>query len=73
MTRVSGRMSSELRALPGVASVGGHAGRAVTSDQLGDVNNGELWLTLDGSANYQSVRDSIDRGRAAVPGCAAPP
>ena len=68
MTRVSGRMSSELRALPGVASVGGHAGRAVTSDQLGDVNSGELWLTLDGSADYQSVSDSIDRVAQRYPG-----
>ena len=68
MTRVSGRMSSELRALPGVASVGGHAGRAVTSDQLGDVNSGELWLTLDGSADYRSVSDSIDRVAQRYPG-----
>jgi len=68
MTRVSGRMSAELRALPGVVSVGGHAGRAVTSDQLGDVNSGELWLTLDGSADYQSVRDSIDRVAQHYPG-----
>jgi Cu/Ag efflux pump CusA len=68
MTRVSERMSSELRALPGVAAVGGHAGRAVSSDQLGDVNNGELWLTLDASANYQSVRDSIDRVAQRYPG-----
>ncbi|GAA2021632.1 efflux RND transporter permease subunit [Terrabacter terrae] len=68
MTRVSERMSSELRALPGVTAVGGHVGRAVSSDQLGDVNSGELWLTLDGSADYQSVRDSINRVAHRYPG-----
>jgi len=68
MTRVTGRMSSELRALPGVTAVGGHVGRAVSSDQLGDVNSGELWLTLDGSADYQSVRDSINRVAHRYPG-----
>ncbi|XGX79982.1 Cobalt-zinc-cadmium resistance protein CzcA [Terrabacter sp. BE26] len=68
MTRVSDRMSAELRAVPGVTAVGGHVGRAVSSDQLGDVNSGELWLTLDGAADYQSVRDSIDRVAHRYPG-----
>jgi Cu/Ag efflux pump CusA len=67
-TRVSDRLSSDLRALPGVATVGGHVGRAVTSDQLGDVNSGELWLTLDGSANYRATMDSIDRVAHRYPG-----
>jgi Cu/Ag efflux pump CusA len=68
MARISGRMSSELRVLPGVETVGGHVGRAVTSDQLGDVNSGELWLTLDGSADYQSTKDSISRVAQRYPG-----
>ena len=68
MSRVSERMSSELRALPGITAVGGHVGRAVTSDQLGDVNSGELWLTLDGAADYQSVTQSIDRVGHRYPG-----
>ena len=67
-TRVSDRLSSDLRALPGVATVGGHVGRAVTSDQLGDVNSGELWLTLDGSADYRATMDSIDRVAHRYPG-----
>lgn len=71
MTRVTGRMSAQLRALPGVTAVGGHVGRAVSSDQLGDVNSGELWLTLDGSADYRSVTDAVNRVAHHYPGVSA--
>lgn len=61
MDRVAALMSSQLRTVPGVESVGGHVGRAVTSDQLGDVNAGELWLRISDSADYNATRDGIDR------------
>jgi Cu/Ag efflux pump CusA len=59
--RVAALMSSQLRAVPGVQKVGGHVGRAVTSDQLGDVNAGELWLTISDSADYAATREGIAR------------
>jgi len=68
MNRVAGLMSAELRAVPGVEGVGGHVGRAVTSDQLGDVNAGELWITIDGSTDYGSTRAAIDRVARQYPG-----
>ncbi len=46
MSRITEAAAGELRALPGVANVGGHVGRAVTSDQVGDVSSGELWVTV---------------------------
>jgi len=61
MDRVAALMSSQLRTVPGVESVGGHVGRAVTSDQLGDVNAGELWLRISDSADYNTTREGIDR------------
>ncbi|GAA4733532.1 efflux RND transporter permease subunit [Pedococcus ginsenosidimutans] len=60
-TRVAGRLSADLRSLPGVRAVGGHFGRALTSDQLGDVNSGELWITISDDADYHATREAIDR------------
>jgi Cu/Ag efflux pump CusA len=59
MDRVLGRMSRELGGVPGVDTVGGHVGRAVTGDQTVDANSGELWVTLKSSADYDETRDSI--------------
>ena len=44
MSRIVARASRELRAVPGVDDVGGHVGRAVTGDQVVDVNSSELWV-----------------------------
>ena len=52
MDRITAAASTELRTLPGVASVGAHVGRAVSSDQLVDVNSAEVWITLAGAADY---------------------
>ncbi len=68
MNRLAGLMSTRLQAVDGVARVGGHNGRAVTSDQLGDVNAGELWLTLDESADYAATRSAIDAVAHGYPG-----
>ena len=49
------RVTSDLRAIPGVANVGAHVGRAVLGDQVVDVNSAELWVTIDPSADYSST------------------
>jgi Cu/Ag efflux pump CusA len=59
MGRITAAASRELRAIPGVSSVGAHVGRAISSDQLVDVNSAEIWVTLDGAADY-------DRSKAAI-------
>jgi Cu/Ag efflux pump CusA len=53
-------MSQDMRTVPGVREVGGHVGRAVTSDQLGDVNSGELWISFDESADYATARAGVE-------------
>jgi CzcA family heavy metal efflux pump len=60
MTRIATDLSRELRAIPGVDNVGAHVGRAVTGDQVVDVNSGELWVSIDSSADYDATVASID-------------
>jgi Cu/Ag efflux pump CusA len=66
--RVAALMSAELRRVTGVRAVGGHVGRAVTSDQLGDVNAGELWIDIAENADYPGTRSDIDRVAQQYPG-----
>jgi Cu/Ag efflux pump CusA len=52
MDRLTLDASRRLRLIPGVQNVAGEVGRALTSDQVADVNSGELWVTLDPAADY---------------------
>jgi Cu/Ag efflux pump CusA len=68
MDRITAAAGNELRALPGVKSVGTHVGRAVGSDQLVDVNSAEAWITLDDRADYGRSRAAITRVMTGYPG-----
>lgn len=68
MTRISARAADELRTLPGVQSVGSHVGRAVTADTTGNVNEGELWVVLDGATDYGAAYGRIERTMRGYPG-----
>ena len=61
--RVAARASDELRTLPGVSGVGGHIGRAISSDQIVGNSSAELWVTLTPDANFseteRAVRDVV--------------
>ena len=61
--RVASRASDELRALPGVSGVGGHIGRAISSDQIVGNSSAELWVTLTPDADFseteRAVRDVV--------------
>jgi Cu/Ag efflux pump CusA len=46
--------------LRGVRDVGAHVGRAVTSDQVVNVNSGEMWVTVDPSADYDATIAAVD-------------
>ncbi|MGH8830004.1 MAG: efflux RND transporter permease subunit [Polaromonas sp.] len=62
--RITSRVSDELRALPGVRSVGAHVGRAVTGDQVVGINSSQIWVSIDRKADYDktiaSIRDTIE-------------
>ena len=68
MSRITEAAAVELRALPGVANVGGHVGRAITSDQVGDVSSGELWITVAPDASYGDTAAAIQQVVAGYPG-----
>jgi Cu/Ag efflux pump CusA len=68
MTEIASQLGRELRALPGVENVGAHVGRAVAGDQRQDVNSGEVWVSIDSSADYDQTFDSIEGTVAGVRG-----
>ncbi len=64
MNRIAVQASQELRAIPGVGNVGTHVGRAETGDQVVGINSGEVWVSLDPTADYDApvaaIQDVID-------------
>jgi CzcA family heavy metal efflux pump len=68
MARIVGQASRELRGIPGVQNVGAHVGRAILSDEVSNVNAGEIWLTLATSADYDSTMAAIQDAVAGYPG-----
>jgi CzcA family heavy metal efflux pump len=61
MTQVATQVSRELRSIAGVDNVGAHVGRAIGSDQVGDVNSSELWVSIDSGADYDVTLASIEK------------
>lgn len=61
--RIASRASDELRALPGVSGVGGHIGRAISSDQVVGNSSAELWVSVAADADFtdteRAVRDVV--------------
>ena len=68
MNRIAAQVSAELRAIPGVRSVGSHIGRAILSDQVVNVNSGQLWVSLEPDAEYDATMASVRAVVAGYPG-----
>lgn len=68
MNRITTRAAEELRGLRGVRTAGTHVGRAIASDQLTDVNNSEIWVTIADGADYTSTLGAIRSTVAGYPG-----
>jgi Cu/Ag efflux pump CusA len=68
MDRVTAGAVTELGALPGVSNVSAHVGRAVHSDQVVNVNSGELWLSLDPSADRDATIEAVEGVLTTYPG-----
>lgn len=66
--RITSRVSSELRSLPGVRSVGAHVGRAVTGDQVVGINSSQIWISLDPTADHDKTVAAIRETAEAYPG-----
>jgi CzcA family heavy metal efflux pump len=59
MTQIAADVSRRLRAVSGVEAVGAHVGRAVTGDQIVDVNSSEVWASVESDADYDATLASI--------------
>ncbi|MEJ2205200.1 MAG: efflux RND transporter permease subunit [Gemmatimonadota bacterium] len=68
MSRITRRASVELREIPGVHNVSAHVGRAILSDQKGDVNDGQLRVSIDPDADYDATIAAVREVVAAYPG-----
>ena len=68
MKRVVSRVSRELRAVPGVEDVAAHLGRAVTGDQVVDVNSSEIWVRAKGDADFGKTKSRIEQVVDGYPG-----
>jgi Cu/Ag efflux pump CusA len=68
MNRVTSSVAAEMRTAPGIESAGAHVGRAITSDEIVDVNAGEIWLTVAAGADYKATLAGIRDIAAGYPG-----
>ena len=68
MQRITAQANAELRLIPGVVRVGSHVGRAITSDQVSNVSDGEIWVRLSQSADYERALEQIDTVLSGYPG-----
>jgi Cu/Ag efflux pump CusA len=68
MARITNAAVRELGSVHGVRSVGGQLGRAVTSDQVANVDAGEIWVTLADSADYEATVGDIQKVLRGYPG-----
>jgi Cu/Ag efflux pump CusA len=71
MTRITDRLMADLHALPGVRSVGSHAGRALMADQAVNVDSAEVWVSLRTTADYGGTMAAIRNLVGRYPGIRA--
>jgi Cu/Ag efflux pump CusA len=68
MVRITTAATKELSTVPGVRHVSAHLGRAVGSDQVVNVNSGEIWVNLAGAADYDKTVAATQRVLDGYPG-----
>ena len=71
MTEAATELASRIDALPGVASVGAHVGRAVTGDRVTNVNTGDVWVAIAADADYDATMAAIRDEAAGAEGIEA--
>src|SRR5256714_1080728 len=67
-TRLTRRMTDEIKSVPGVASVAAQVGRAVASDTSAGVDHAGVWVTIGAKAPYEATLSSIEKTVAGYPG-----
>ncbi len=67
MTSTATTLSDTLTALPGVDGVGAHVGRAITGDEVTNVNSATVWVRIEDDADHQETFEAIEAAVRAVP------
>lgn len=67
-TRLTRRMTDELKSVPGVAGVAAQVGRAVASDTSAGVDQAGIWVTIGAKAPYEATLALIEKTVAGYPG-----
>ncbi len=70
MARVMTLASREVRSIPGVSGAYVHVGRAITGDQVVDVNASQLWVSIDPKADYDATVAAVQETVDGYPGLA---
>ena len=70
MARMMTLASQEVRNIPGVQGAYVHVGRAITGDQVVDVNSSQLWVSIDPTADYDATVAAIQETVDGYPGLA---
>ena len=68
MVRLVDRVTSELRAIPGIHNVVALVGRAVFGDQAVGMNSAEVWVNIAPAADYGATVTAINTAISGYPG-----
>jgi Cu/Ag efflux pump CusA len=68
MSRIITLAGRELRSISGVRNVSAQVGRAIMSDKHTNINAGELWVSIDPSADYDATVANIKQVVGGYPG-----
>jgi Cu/Ag efflux pump CusA len=68
MRRITLRASDELRAIPGVRTLGAHIGRGEVADEVVGINFTELWISLELSVDYAATVATVQAVVDGYPG-----
>ena len=67
-SRITVQGTEELRAIPGVQTVGAHIGQAFLAEEVVGVNFGENWVSVDPNADYDPTVAAIEETVGSYPG-----
>lgn len=60
MDEVATDIVLDLQAMPDIDNIASHVGRAVMSDEIADVNSGQIWVSIAEDANRESAIEDIE-------------
>ena len=67
-TRLTRRMTDELKSIQGVAGVAAQVGRAVASDSSAGVDQAGVWVTIAARAPYEATLAAVEKIVSGYPG-----